>query len=84
MKKTVFWDVAPCNLVDIALISVALTVSIVRVITVSGEVTVSVIREEAVSSSETLVNIYQTTRRNIPEDSHHHGCKTFVMINVIA
>jgi hypothetical protein len=25
---------------------------------------------EAVSSSETLVNLYQTKRRNIPEDSH--------------
>jgi hypothetical protein len=25
---------------------------------------------EAASSSETSVNIYQTTRRNIPEDSH--------------
>jgi hypothetical protein len=27
---------------------------------------------EAVSSSETSVNIYQTTRHNIPEDSHLH------------
>jgi hypothetical protein len=27
---------------------------------------------EAVSSSETLVNIYKTTRRNIPEDSYLH------------
>jgi hypothetical protein len=25
---------------------------------------------EAVSTSETLVNVYQTTRRNNPEDSH--------------
>jgi hypothetical protein len=25
---------------------------------------------EAVSSSETSVNIYQITRRNVPEDSH--------------
>jgi hypothetical protein len=25
---------------------------------------------EATSTSETLVNFYQTTRRNIPEDSH--------------
>jgi hypothetical protein len=25
---------------------------------------------EAVSTSETSVNFYQTTRRNIPEDSH--------------
>jgi hypothetical protein len=28
---------------------------------------------EAVSTSETSVNIYQTTRRNIPEDSHLHA-----------
>jgi hypothetical protein len=27
---------------------------------------------EAVSTSETSVNIYQTTRRNIPEDSNLH------------
>jgi hypothetical protein len=27
---------------------------------------------EAASTSETSVNLYQTTRRNIPEDSHLH------------
>jgi hypothetical protein len=27
---------------------------------------------EAVSTSETSVNLYETTRRNIPEDSHLH------------
>jgi hypothetical protein len=27
---------------------------------------------KAASTSETLVNIYQTTPRNIPEDSHLH------------
>jgi hypothetical protein len=27
---------------------------------------------EGISTSETSVNIYQTTRRNIPEDSHLH------------
>jgi hypothetical protein len=27
---------------------------------------------EAVSTSEKSVNFYQTTRRNIPEDSHIH------------
>jgi hypothetical protein len=42
----VFWDVAPCSLVDTDLMM------------------------KAVSTSETLVNIYQITRRNIPEDSH--------------
>jgi hypothetical protein len=29
---------------------------------------------EAASTSETLVNFYQTTRRYNPEDSHHHLC----------
>jgi hypothetical protein len=28
---------------------------------------------EAVSTSEMSVNFYQTTRRNIPEDSHLHN-----------
>jgi hypothetical protein len=28
---------------------------------------------EAASTSETSVNVYQTTRRNNPEDSHLHG-----------
>jgi hypothetical protein len=27
---------------------------------------------EAASTSEKSVNFYQATRRNIPEDSHHH------------
>jgi hypothetical protein len=27
---------------------------------------------EAVSTSETPVNFYETTRRNIPEDNHLH------------
>jgi hypothetical protein len=32
---------------------------------------------EAVNTSETSVNFYQTTRRNIPEDSHL--CFTYVV-----
>jgi hypothetical protein len=32
---------------------------------------------EAASTSETLVNLYQTTRRNIPEDSHLLNIKFF-------
>jgi hypothetical protein len=28
--------------------------------------------DEAVSTSETSVNFYETTRRNIPEDNHVH------------
>jgi hypothetical protein len=30
---------------------------------------------EAASTSETSVNFYQSTRRNIPEDSHLHTCR---------
>jgi hypothetical protein len=32
---------------------------------------------EAVRTSKTLVNFYQTTRRNIPEDSHLQTLKNF-------
>jgi hypothetical protein len=31
---------------------------------------ITTLEMEAVSTSETSVNFYQTTRRNIPEDSH--------------
>jgi hypothetical protein len=30
---------------------------------------------EAVSTSEASVNFCETTRRNIPEDSHFHTCR---------
>jgi hypothetical protein len=36
---------------------------------------------EAVSTSETSVNFYQTTRRNIPEDSHLRGNESSGSIN---
>jgi hypothetical protein len=47
-------------------VSVVLTASIIRVINIA-------LMMEAVSTSETLVNLYQTTRRNIPEDSNLHN-----------
>jgi hypothetical protein len=40
---------------------------------VSEELRAIALMMEAVSSSETSVNFYQTTRRNIPEDSHLHS-----------
>jgi hypothetical protein len=43
-----------------------LTTSIIRAIIAIA------LMMEAVSTSETLVNFYKTTRRNIPEDSHLH------------
>jgi hypothetical protein len=51
MKITVFWDVAPCSLVEVIIRAIALMM-------------------DAASTSETSVNFYQTTQRNIPEDSH--------------
>jgi hypothetical protein len=33
---------------------------------------------EAERASETLADFYKTTRRSIPEGSHHHVPKTFI------
>jgi hypothetical protein len=60
----VFWDVAPCNLVEIDRhFKVAYCLKHQRY---------HPLMMDAVSSSETSVRIYQITRRNIPEDSHLH------------
>jgi hypothetical protein len=64
VKLAVFWNVAPCSLIEIdrRFRGVYRPIALVM---------------EVVSSSETSVNIYQTTRPNIPEDSHLHdsfGC----------
>jgi hypothetical protein len=56
MKLTVFWDVAPGDLVDATDVSEMLASSIIRMM-------------KAGSTSETSVN-YKTTRRNIPKHSH--------------
>jgi hypothetical protein len=64
----VFWDVAPINLVDIVGRFRELTAFIIRV------------KMETVISSETSVDIYQTTRCYIREDSHlllEHSLSTF-------
>jgi hypothetical protein len=59
---TVFRDVVPCSLVEVAMIALMM---------------------EATTTSETSLNFNQTTRRNIPEDSHlqmaqsrRHGVRT--------
>jgi hypothetical protein len=52
----VFWVVAPCSMVE------------VYVSEVQGDIIALMM--EAARTSETLVNFYQTTRRNNPEDSH--------------
>jgi hypothetical protein len=51
------------------------TVKVRFQVLVARSMKIAVFREDvtkAVSSSETSVNIYQTTRCNIPEDSHVH------------
>jgi hypothetical protein len=39
---------------------------------INKKMTVIILMMEAVSTSKTLVNVYQTTRLNIPENSHFH------------
>jgi hypothetical protein len=63
MKRTVFRDVAPCSLVGTDRRSKEHIASIIRAMS-------DALMTEAASSSETSVNIYQMTRRNISEDNH--------------
>jgi hypothetical protein len=56
---TVFWDIAPCNLVEVAEISEKRTALIIRAIAPMMA---------AVRTSETSVYFNQSTRRNVPED----------------
>jgi hypothetical protein len=56
MKMVVFWVVAPCSLVEVYRRFKGACCLYIR----------------AMSTSETSVNIYQTTRCNNPEDSHLH------------
>jgi hypothetical protein len=58
-KIALFWEVAPCTLVqaDYCLLPPIIKIALMM---------------EAVSTSETSVNIYQTARRNIPEETRLH------------
>jgi hypothetical protein len=58
MKIAVFWDVAPCSLVEVLEV---LAASIIRAMMM-----------EAARISETFVNSNQTIRRSIPEHSDLH------------
>jgi hypothetical protein len=58
MKMAVFWVVAPCSVAEVTDVSDGLSASIIRAII------------EAANTSETPVNVYQTARRNNPEDIH--------------
>jgi hypothetical protein len=57
MKMIVFWVVAPCSLVEVYQLF-------------RGACCLHHQGNEPASTSETLVNFYQTTRRYNPEDSH--------------
>jgi hypothetical protein len=63
VKMAVFWDVAPCSLVEIDRSFRG---------TYCPELMMG-----ALSSSETSMNFYQTVLRNIPEDGHlQQGSRT--------
>jgi hypothetical protein len=55
MKTTVFWDAAPCSLVGVY-----------RRFRGNYHQGIIALMMEAESTSETSVNFFQTTRRNIP------------------
>jgi hypothetical protein len=64
LKMSVFWDVAPRNLAD--------TDRRLRGAYCFHQGDEFILITEAVSPSETSVSINQTTKYNIPEDSHLH------------
>jgi hypothetical protein len=71
MKMTAFWDIAPCSLVEVDRCFKVLTASIIIAMMM-----------KAVSTSEMLVNFYETTRHNIPEGCHllvrrHENLKSY-------
>jgi hypothetical protein len=66
MKLTVFWDVVPYSLVE----AYRRFRGACCLHHQDSEGIISLMMEAA-STSETLVNFYQITRRNIPEDSLH-------------
>jgi hypothetical protein len=59
MRMTVFWDVAQGSLIDV-----------LEVLAASISASIIALMMMAASTFETSVNFYQTTQRNIPEDSH--------------
>jgi hypothetical protein len=65
LTMTVVWDVAPCGLVEI-------NRRFRGAYCLHYQANPPRPDDGAVSTSETSVNFYQTTRRNIPDDSHLH------------
>jgi hypothetical protein len=69
MNMTVFWDVAPCRLVEIDLRFRAACCLHHQGDEITSLIALMI---ETASSSGTSVNFYQQKRRNIPEDSPLH------------
>jgi hypothetical protein len=61
MKMTAFYDVEPCSLVEVDR-------------HFRGYYCLIALMMEAVSTSETSVNFYETTWRDIPEGCHIQQC----------
>jgi hypothetical protein len=60
MKITVFWDIAPCSLIEVDMFQMFILPPWSR----------WWVMMETVHTSETSVNFYETTHSNIPEDCH--------------
>jgi hypothetical protein len=73
MKITVLWDVAPCCLIEVCR-------CFKGAYCLHHQVIIAMMME-VVITSETSTNFYQTTRRNIPEDSSLHNlfCPNFLL-----
>jgi hypothetical protein len=69
MKMAVFWVIAPRSLVELYDVSEVLAASIISLVM------------KAASISETSVNVYNTTRRNNPEDTHLQALEIFASRN---
>jgi hypothetical protein len=63
MRMTIFWDAAPCTLVEIGRRFIG-----AYYLDLQSNVTLRTPMMEEVSTSETSLNFYETTRRSIPED----------------
>jgi hypothetical protein len=71
MKMAVFWVVATCSLVEVYR-RFRGTCSFHHQAMIFARGLLIALMTGAKSTSETSVNVYQTTRRNNPEDSHLH------------
>jgi hypothetical protein len=71
MKVTAMWDTTPCSLVEVDRLFVRAYYRHHE-----GDKKLAALMTEAVSTTETSVNFYEATRRNIPEGCHLQKKKT--------